>query len=606
MKKYFLLALLIFTTHYSFDVIISGATSFRIGGDYLVVTGLKFENCIATETNLISFRRNSSDLASHSRLTETVIIDCNPPDDNTDYKWVGIYGTYNEVDHCYIANKTHIGTTLVVWTSETEGNHHVHHNYFGPRPEGNGNGWETIRVGTSSFAQYKGSNLIEHNYFYQTDGEIEIISGKSSYSTYRYNIFKDCKGGLTLRHGTNCLVEGNIFFGESKSGSYGIRIIDRDHLVINNYLADLDYGGSSVRHPISIVSGDLSPLPTGYQHTIKDTIAYNTIVGCEKAIMIGARDNNPVAPDSSVIINNVVTIENSPPVVHNNPPTNAHYEGNFFHRIDDVVTVPNSGYVDVDPLLSLVSGDSIFRPSPTSPVIGAAASGIVQESVDFELHQRSSTPTCGADEIASAPSIDRGIFGPTWLVEANPLPVELIQFSVQPASECANISWVASNEKNVDRYLIMRSLDGVNFSPIGHQTAKNEIDLIQNYSFKDCNIQLLSSKTIFYKLHILDFDGTIQKSTIIALNLEQVDTKIKLLNQQDNSQFALYYPSNGQQENNSVVISVYSIDGMCLLKEQIIRKGEKIYLGKNWSPNQYLIYCKYPLGNHETFKWIKW
>jgi len=78
------------------------------------------------------------------------------------------------------------------------------------------------------------------------------------------------------------------------------------------------------------------------------------------------------------------------------------------------------------------------------------------------------------------------------------------------------------------------------------------------------------------------------------------------LNQQDNSQFALYYPSNGQQENNSVVISVYSIDGMCLLKEQIIRKGEKIYLGKNWSPNQYLIYCKYPLGNHETFKWIKW
>jgi len=79
------------------EVIISGNVRFRIGGDYLVVTGLVFDQCIATETNLISFRASSSDLATHSRLTETVIINCNPPNDDTDYKWVGIFGNDNEV-----------------------------------------------------------------------------------------------------------------------------------------------------------------------------------------------------------------------------------------------------------------------------------------------------------------------------------------------------------------------------------------------------------------------------------------------------------------------------------------------------------------------------
>ncbi len=586
------------------EVIITGDVRLRIGGDYLLVTGLKFENCIATEGNLISFRKSSTEFATYSRLTESVITNCNPPSNDTNYKWVGIYGNNNEVDHCYIANKTHVGAALVVWTDETEGNHHVHHNFFGPSPEGDGNGYETIRVGTSTYAEHAGYNLIEHNYFHQRDGEIEIISGKSSYSIYRYNIFKDCKGGLTLRHGTNCLVEGNIFFGESKSGSYGIRIIDRDHLIINNYLADLDYGGSGVRHPISIMNADLNPEPTGYQHAIKDTIAYNTIVDCTKAIMIGAEDR-PVAPDGCVLINNVVTINNSPPVVHNNPPTDIYYAGNFFHRVDDEVTVPESGFVDIDPQLAIPSGDSIFRPDASSPIVGAAVTGIVQETFDFELHSRPNTPASGADEISSSPPIDRGIFGPTWLVDG-PLPVEMLHLSVKQESECAMISWSVTNEEAIDRYIIMRSTDGINFSPIGHQTARNENDIIQNYSFIDCNIQQLNIAHVFYLLHILNFDGTIQKSKLVVLNIKSDHKKIKLLTQQNNNQFGLYYPSNNQQENESASFTIYSISGTTILKEQIINEGEKIFLGEYWPPNQYLIYCKYASGNHDIFKWVKW
>jgi len=397
------------------QVIFSGQTDFRIGGDYLIVTGFIFENCTTTQTNLIAFRRNSSDLANHSRLTECVIKDCNPSTSTEDYKWVGIYGTYNEVDHCLIENKTHEGACVVVWSSANEAHHHIHHNFFGPSPEGDGNGWETIRVGTSSWAQYAGYNLVEHNYFYQRDGEIEIISGKSSHCTYRYNIFKECKGGLTLRHGTDCLVEGNMFFGGNKSGSYGVRTIDRNHTVINNYFQDLNGASSGIRYPICLMGGEVNPAANGYQPNINNNISYNTIVNCYKGIMVSAENDWPVAPDSIVFANNIVSISGAAPVVHNNTPTNTTYIGNFFYRSDGDVTIPATGYVDVDPELSIIVGDSIYRPSSSSPIVEAAVTGWSLEENDFELQSRPASPTVGSDEISSDLIIDRGIYGPIWM-----------------------------------------------------------------------------------------------------------------------------------------------------------------------------------------------
>lgn len=399
------------------QVILSGATDFRIGGDYLIVSGLIFENCVATETNLIAFRRSSTDLANHSRLTDCVIRNCNPPNATTDYKWIGIFGTYNEVDHCLIENKNHEGACVVVWSDAGQAHHHIHHNYFGPSPEGDGNGWETIRIGTSSFAQSEGHSLVEHNYFYQRDGEIEIISGKSSFCTYRYNVFKECKGGLTLRHGTDCLVEGNIFLGNNKSGSYGVRTVDRNHTVINNYFEGLNGGSSVLRYPLCLMGGEVNPAASGYQPNINNNISYNTIVNCDKGIMVGAESQWPVAPDDCVFANNVVSIANGPPVVHNLPPTNSTYVGNFFYRSDGGVTVPSTGYQDVDPELYLAAGDSVYRPQMTSPLIAAAVTGWSIENVDFEMQSRSITPTVGSDEISSAPPIDRGVYGPLWLAD---------------------------------------------------------------------------------------------------------------------------------------------------------------------------------------------
>lgn len=478
------------------QVIISGLTDFRIGGDYLIVSGLVFENCTTDQSNLIAFRRNSSDQANHSRLTDCVIKNCNPTSTTIDYKWIGIFGTYNEVDHCYFENKNHEGPTIVVWTEDFAGHHTINHNYFGTSPEGDGNGWETIRVGTSSYAQFDGFNTIEHNYFYERDGEIEIISGKSSNCTYNYNIFRASKGGLTLRHGTDCTVNGNVFIGENKSGTYGIRLIDRDHVVTNNYMEGLNHGSSSYRHPLTLMGGESNSAANGYQLNINNNVSYNSIVNCTRGIMFDPDSDHDVPPEGAILANNVVSITGQAPVVYgSSTPINPIFVGNYFYRSDGSVSVPSSGYVDIDPEMIIPSGDSLFRPISTSPLIDDAVTGYANESVDFELHTRSNTPTVGYDEISTDPPIDRGIYGPTWMDNGSGNPPVFTTAAILIEAENASLigsEWTATSDVNACSAVFMLPPE---MSSTGSPPTDPEDLLVFNFSLAEAGIYKIFART---------------------------------------------------------------------------------------------------------------
>ena len=134
------------------EVILTGQSRLRIGGQYLKVEGLWFHRGALDRGHVIAFRTDRA--ARHSRITDCAITEFNPDNWLLQYKWVSLYGTHNRVDHCYFAGKTHDGATLVVWLEDPpddEPNYHrIDHNHFGHRPELGKNGGETIRIGTSS------------------------------------------------------------------------------------------------------------------------------------------------------------------------------------------------------------------------------------------------------------------------------------------------------------------------------------------------------------------------------------------------------------------------------------------------------------------------
>jgi len=272
-------------------VLLGGTSKLAFSGSYLIVSGLFFKDGTLSGSEVVSFRTSSSEHATHCRLTNTVIVNYNPADKTVDSKWVSLYGENNQVDHCSFENKTNAGTLLVVWLSPgVEPKHVIEENYFGFRNanlDANGseiNGQEIIRIGDSSTSMQTSGVTVQSNVFEHCNGEIEIISSKSCGNLYSNNLFLECTGMLTLRHGNRCTVEGNYFIGNGISNTGGVRIIGEDHHVFNNYFEKLR--GTGYRSSICMVRGKVNSALNEYFQVKNAVVAFNTLVDCSQAFNI--------------------------------------------------------------------------------------------------------------------------------------------------------------------------------------------------------------------------------------------------------------------------------------------------------------------------------
>ncbi|NUP99062.1 MAG: hypothetical protein HUU35_04305, partial [Armatimonadetes bacterium] len=287
-------------------VILNGASSLRFAGSWLVADGLCFRDGQPPRGSaVVEFRGDSKSPADHCRLTNSAIINVNPPDRETESKWVSLYGEDNRVDHCYLAGKTNLGTTLVVWLAPQPNRHRIDHNHFGERPRLKVNGGETIRVGTSDWSMHDSQTVVESNWFEGCNGEVEIISSKSCGNLYRANTFYRCEGALTLRHGNRCRVEGNAFLGDGARYTGGVRVIGEDQVVVNNLFAGLQGDGS--RAALSLMQGIPNSPLSGYFQVKRAVIAHNTLVDCASSVEVGLRGTNTsLPPEDCLFANNVI------------------------------------------------------------------------------------------------------------------------------------------------------------------------------------------------------------------------------------------------------------------------------------------------------------
>ncbi len=290
------------------EVIISGRSNLRLAGEHLVVSGLVFRDGHTPTNTVIAFRRTRGDLARHSRVTETVIDHFNNPERfETDF-WVMMYGRHNRFDHNHLEGKSNAGVTMAVRldSEESRRNHHrIDHNYFGPRPVLGSNGGETLRIGTSAWSRMNSFTVVENNYFDRCNGEVEIISSKSGGNVFRGNVFHESQGTLTLRHGHGNTVENNVFLGNRVSHTGGIRVINRDQAVRNNYLQGLTghrFGGALV-----VMNGVPNSPINRYDQVDGAIIENNSIIDSDHIELAAGSDEERSAPPiNSVFRSNLV------------------------------------------------------------------------------------------------------------------------------------------------------------------------------------------------------------------------------------------------------------------------------------------------------------
>jgi len=279
---------IILTAETKGQVILSGQSNLRLAGEFLEVSGLVFKNGYTPTSEVISFRRNKEDLANNSRITEIVIDNYNQPERYEVDFWVMMYGKNNRFDHNHLVGKRNKGVTMAVrlnTEASQENNHRIDHNYFGPRPILGANGGETLRIGTSHYSRTDSFTVVENNYFDRCDGELEIISNKSGQNKFLNNTFYQSRGTLTMRHGNNNLVEGNVFFGNGADHTGGIRVINAGQTIRNNYMEGLKgtrFGGALV-----VMNGVPNGPINRYDPVINAEIKNNSLINSDN-IQLGA------------------------------------------------------------------------------------------------------------------------------------------------------------------------------------------------------------------------------------------------------------------------------------------------------------------------------
>lgn len=287
------------------EVLLTGESDLKLGGEYLIVDGLYFTNGHSPSQSVIQFFINKDTLANHCQVTHCVIEDFNKDQKNEQDLWVLFKGRHNQLDHCYLAGKSNRGPTVRVDLAGNESiknYHQITNNHFGPRPPKGGPSAETIQIGNSGTSMSPSHTLVADNLFDRCNGEVEVISSKTNFNEFRNNVFYKSEGSLVTRHGNYCVVDGNYFIGDESSPHVGgVRLIGTGHWITNNYFYNLR--GEIFRGPLAVMNGiRRSPL-NRYIQVTDVVVAYNTWVDCTSPWQLGVGSNvdqKDVLPPSEI------------------------------------------------------------------------------------------------------------------------------------------------------------------------------------------------------------------------------------------------------------------------------------------------------------------
>lgn len=103
------------------------------------------------------------------------------------------------------------------------------------------------------------------------------------------------------------------------------------------------------------------------------------------------------------------------------------------------------------------------------------------------------------------------------------LPVSLVSISALKSIKNIIVNWKTINELNTDHYEIERSLDGINFARAGTILSKGNSMNGYSYVFTDKDVVKTYSykKALYYRLHMVDRDGSKKYSTIKKVALDK-------------------------------------------------------------------------------------
>ena len=404
------------------NVFFEGRSNISLGGSYIIFEGVIFQNASGLITNgdkiepIIEFRDTSNNDCVNCIVRNIKMDSYNgtSSQETLKFKWIIIYGEYNEVSYSSFIGKNGVGSIINDnHNNSTPDYSKIHHNYFADRVPVNNdvnglNDQDAIRIGVSTTSLSDSFTEVYDNFFNNWSGEVEIISNKCGSNKYYNNTFRDFQGTLTLRHGNNTEVYGNYFFANNNSFSGGIRVIGEDHKIYNNYIEGVNHrkpsgSGSGATGGINVSNGKPNSALNEYYQVKNVQIINNTLVNCDLAIRIGTKVNSALtlAPENLIVANNLMLNSSDSAFEETTVPFGTSiYEGNITQNGNwDLINGLNSNQTVTSGLLT--SGSDFYNITSGSAALDSGLGTYNFLSTDITGGIRSTDFDTGAEEFNS-------------------------------------------------------------------------------------------------------------------------------------------------------------------------------------------------------------
>lgn len=141
------------------------------------------------------------------------------------------------------------------------------------------------------------------------------------------------------------------------------------------------------------------------------------------------------------------------------------------------------------------------------------------------------------------------------------LPINILSFNATKSEQNVELDWVVNQEKNFSHFEVFHSNDGYNFNQIGKVNSTNSNFETNTYQFVDSK---LNSGISFYKLKIVDNDGTYSWSKIVTIENNNKPNKISIF---PNPAHSFVNINMGELALENFTLQVIDISGKVILSE---------------------------------------
>jgi hypothetical protein len=150
----------------------------------------------------------------------------------------------------------------------------------------------------------------------------------------------------------------------------------------------------------------------------------------------------------------------------------------------------------------------------------------------------------------------------------NALPAELIHFDALPKNNEVQLTWTTASEINVDYFEVLKSKDGVSFSPltsvdaIGNSSYLNQYNTVDYYPYSGLS---------YYQLKTVDNNGYSELSPIKSVQFDEAKSPYIVTSFAD---WTIFYSTENEKP---ILMEIYDATGKLVHFEQVVF-GDGLYI----------------------------